>query len=182
MRATKLSWLILLPLVAGCKVADNDEDNVAGESSVEIASAMSKGGVESFKPGLWQSKLTVTQIAVPGVAGGRKDKIIKRIEKDGTHERCLSAEDAKAPPAEFFAKSAKECRYSHFKVESGKAAITLSCDMASVGAIDMDLSGPVTPDAFIFDADIAVRLPMVGTVPIKASLTSRYKGDCDAAP
>ena len=174
--------IAFLPLLSGCKVAgSDDEDSVAGESAAEVAAAMSKGRVASLKPGLWESKLTVKEIAVPGVASGRKEKMVARVEKNGTHERCLSAKEAKAPPADLFVKNAQECRYSHFEVVGGKATIALSCRMASVGAIDMDLSGPITPDAYIFDADIALRLPMIGTVPIKASLTSSHKGECSDA-
>ena len=180
MKKTAFSPLALfMPLVLlSCTASDEDEANVAGMGAREVAAAMAKGGVASLTPGKWVSELKVTEIKVPGVAAKRKDEIIAQIEKNGTHDSCLSDKIAKAPPPEFFVHNAKMCIYSKFAVTAGKAAITLSCDMGSVGAVDMDLAGPISADGFRFDADIDFRLPMVGTVPMKAVVTGTKKGSC----
>jgi hypothetical protein len=180
MKKTAFSPLALfMPLVLlSCTASDEDEANVAGMGAREVAAAMAKGGLASLAPGKWVSELKVTEIKVPGVAAKRRDKIVAQVEKNGTHDNCLTAQVAKAPPPEFFVHNAKKCVYSKFVVTAGKAAITLSCDMGSVGAVDMDLTGPISADGFRFDADIDFRLPMVGTVPMKAVVTGTQKGDC----
>ncbi len=169
-----------IPTLASCGPYDDDEHNVAGESAREISAAMGAGGIESLDTGAWESTLKVSDIDLPSLAASRRNKIVSRVEKDGAQASCLDAEKAKSPPPSFFAGNAEDCRYGRFELVGGTANISLSCEMASVGAVDMELTGPMTEKSFAFDAKIGLRLPMIGHVPVEAKLVGRHKGPCEA--
>lgn len=171
-----LAAIILAPpLLAGCGPRESDDD-----ARISLAAkAMAGSELGSLKPGMWESHLTVGEIKLPSIAANRKGKIISRIEKDGAHQSCVDEAQAKVPPPSLFAGNAQDCRYSNFTIAGGEADIALSCEMASVGTVDMKLTGPIAADSYSFDADIALRLPMIGKVPVKAKLIGKYKGGCE---
>lgn len=166
-------------LLSACSFGNDDTDEGGAVASKQRRAALAEAGVTSLQPGLWVKTLQVNSVRLPAMARKREADIIEQIRKSAARTQCVSKTEAKTVPARLFAPDGKDCSYSKFAFESGQMQIDLSCGMESMSAIDMELAGQMRADSFDLDADISVRLPMIGKVAVEGKYTGRHSGDCE---
>lgn len=119
----------------------------------EVAQAVNHSGVMSgdmmIQPGLWQSKVTVQEMTIPGLppeyAAKMKQTMAERSQE--TSKRCLTKEDVKKPKEDFFAGENKSCRYGHFTMGDGRIDIQMTCkDEGST--LTTNMTGNYTPTSY----------------------------------
>ena len=93
------------------------ENATAEEVAREVAQA---GGSDNFvRPGLWESKVTIEEMSMPGMPPEMASKMPSFEGRVETGQSCLTAEEAKRPKEDFFAGDNKNCRYDHFTMSGG---------------------------------------------------------------
>src|SRR4051794_2998310 len=124
----KLALLITVGALAACnKGAQVDLKNA---SANDVSQAVKQSGVMDsgtmIEPGLWQSKVTVLDMNIPGIppeyAAKMKQTMAERRNDSNSH--CVTAEDVKKPKEDFFGAD-KSCRYEHFTMGAGKIDIAM---------------------------------------------------------
>jgi hypothetical protein len=138
----------VLPLAACNKQPEVKATNASAE---EVAQKLRTAGVgQSFvRPGLWQSKVTIEQIEMPGMPPEIAQRMNETMARNQPHEysSCLTSEDVKRPKEDFFAGKHNECRYDHFTMSGGKIDALMHCRGAG-GGQTMQLAGNYSPDSY----------------------------------
>ena len=136
----------VLPL-AGCNNSPqvHEENASVDEVQKEIAKA---GGADSFvRAGLWESKVTLEEMSMPGMPKELAERMAGTTGKVETSQSCLTPEEAKRPKEDFFAGDNKNCRYDHFTMSGGKIDAVMKCS-AEGATQTMALQGGYTPDTY----------------------------------
>jgi hypothetical protein len=138
----------LLCLAACNKGPDVDEKDA---SVGEVAQKVREAGADQsmIRPGLWESKVTIEQLDMPGVPPEMAERMKTMMAQNQPHDfqTCLTAEDVKRPKEDFFAGKDNQCRYDHFTMGSGKIDAAMRCggkDRAQV----MQMAGTYSPETY----------------------------------
>lgn len=176
----RLLFALPLILLAGC---GNEPDVQMENASVgEVAREMQKqGGVgNSFiTPGKWQQTVKLIEIDAPGMPPQAREMMQKAMGEVQQVEHCLTAEQAKKPPEDFFAKADQNCRYDHFNWGDGKIDLKLICTMPQ-GSMTMVQTGEYRPGGYSMAvtqtiSNAASLQPMV----MKMTVDAKRVGNCD---
>jgi hypothetical protein len=141
------------------------------------------GGDQSLiHPGLWESKVTIEKLEMPGMppemAGRMKTMMAQNQEHD--FKSCVTAEDVKKPKEDFFAGKNNECRYDHFTMGGGKIDAEMHCGKGQI----MKMAGTYSPDSYqmqtsmIAAADKGDEGP--GGMNMQMRIESKRVGECSA--
>lgn len=135
-----------MPIAACNNSPEVHEENASvGEVQRELAKA---GGTDRFvRPGLWESKVTIEEMTMPGMPAEMASQmkgITNRVDLD---KSCLTPEQAKRPKEDFFAGDNKNCRYDHFTMAGGKIDAVMKCTHESTTQT-MSMKGAYTPDTY----------------------------------
>src|SRR5205085_1689796 len=92
----------------------------------QVSKAVTQSGVMTsdsmVQPGLWESKVTVQEMTIPGMppqyAAKMKQEMAEHRNEGSKH--CIKPEDVKKPKEDFFGAD-KSCRYGHFTMRGGGA-------------------------------------------------------------
>lgn len=180
--AKRACWLGLSALALSSCGDNADENNDGQVSRDERAAEMQHDAFIAMMPGQWNTTFTFNEIDVPTLGKSQKQQIMKEMANGASSSSCLSAEEAKNPGADFFGgNGAEKCIYKKFDVSGQNVKMTLSCTMDGMGNVDMEMKGVIGDDQFNFDADLAMRLPVVGKVKLKGTAVGRHAGACTAA-
>src|SRR3954463_5324438 len=101
-------------------------------SGNEVTQAVRQSGMMTsasmVEPGLWQSKVTVLDMNIPGMPAQYAAKMKQEIaeHRNEASKHCIKAEDVKKPKEDFFG-AGKSCRYDHFTMGGGKIDIQMIC-------------------------------------------------------
>jgi hypothetical protein len=145
-------WLLLAAaaaVVAGCgRQPKIDETNA---SVAEVADKVREAGADrSFvRPGLWQSKVTIEQLDMPGMPPdmAQRMKATMAARQGQAFEACLTADDVAKPKEDFFAGGNNQCRYEHFTMGGGKIDAIMHCGKDQ-GSQTMKMAGTYSPDSY----------------------------------
>lgn len=152
-------------------------------SSNQVASAVAKSGVMSsdtmIEPGLWQSKVTVEEMSIPGMPPEYADKMKQTMaeHRNEASNHCVTAADVKRPKEDFFGGD-KSCSYEHFTMGGGKIDIQMVCKReASTQATKM--AGTYTPTSYSMDMSTSGSGEgMQGGMTMKMHVDSKRVGEC----
>jgi len=152
-----MKYAVCVAAFASCLVACSKGPtvNVKNATGNEVAAAVKQSGVmasESMvEPGLWQSKVTVLEMNIPGMPAQYADKMKESMaeRRNDTSKHCITAADVKKPKEDFFGAD-KSCRYAHFTMGAGKIDIAMVCKQEGFTQ-NMSLSGTYTPTSYSMD-------------------------------
>lgn len=136
-------------ILGGCDRSPKiDAKNATPE---EIAKKMRESGADQsmVRPGLWQSKVTIEKLEMPGMPpemAGRMKAMMAQNQEHG-FETCLTPEDVKKPKEDFFSGKDNQCRYDRFTMGSGKIDAVMRCGKGA-GAQTMQMAGTYSPDSY----------------------------------
>jgi len=124
-------------------------------SGNQVAKAVVQSGVMNgdtmIEPGLWQSKVTVLEMNIPGIppqyAAKMKQSMAEHRNQASSH--CVKPEDVKKPKEDFFGAD-KSCRYDHFTMGGGKIDVQMTCKEEESTQVT-NMSGTYTPTSYSMD-------------------------------
>ena len=139
--------------VSGCNKGPTV--SVRNATGNEVASAVKQSGVMTsgsmIEPGLWQSKVAIQEMTMPGMPPEYADKMKQSLaeHRNDVNKHCVTEADVKKPKADFFGAD-KECKYDHFTMGGGKIDIAMACQHDGTTNA-MKVSGSYTPTTYSID-------------------------------
>ncbi len=149
-------------LIAGATVLAScnkgPEVNVRNATGNQVSEAVKQSGVMTsgamIEPGLWESKVTIQEMSIPGIpaqyAAKMKQSIAEHQQQASKH--CLTEADVKKPKEDFFGAD-KSCRYDHFTMGGGKIDVAMVC-RSDETTQNMNVSGSYTPTSYSIDTSM----------------------------
>jgi hypothetical protein len=159
------------------------EVNLKNASGNEVAAAVKQSGVmnggQMVEPGLWESKVTIQEMTIPGMPAQYADKMKQSIaeHQQQTSKRCLTPAEVKKPKEDFFTGQDKSCKYRHFTMGGGKIDIQMVCsEEASTQTTNM--SGSYTPTSYSMDMSSNASGSEQQGMTMKMHVDSKRVGEC----
>ena len=156
--------------------------NLKNASGNEVSQAVTQSGVmdsaQMVEPGLWQSKVTIKEMNIPGLPPEYADKMKQQIAQNQqqTSRHCITPEDVKKPKADFFGGN-KSCKYDHFTMGAGKIDIAMVCKEAGATQT-MAASGSYTPTSYSMDMSSNASGGGESGMTMKMHVDSSRVGEC----
>jgi Protein of unknown function (DUF3617) len=178
-----MKQVLLIAVAATALGACNREPKVDAKDATpaEVAAKVKESGVDSIavKPGLWQSKVTIGEVNVPGAPPEMSAAMRGRMSEERTY--CLSPEEAKKPNENFFGGNQNECRYDHFTMGGGKIDAAMRCTHEQMTQ-RINFNGTYTPEAYQLAMDTKVEggPREMGGMSMSMKVDSRRVGECSA--
>jgi hypothetical protein len=158
-----------------------DLKNASGN---QVAAAVKQSGMMSgetmIEPGLWESKVTVAEMNIPGMPPEMADKMKASMAE---HQReasrhCVTEAEVRKPKEDFFGAD-KSCRYEHFTMGGGKIDIAMVCK--GEGATrTTNMHGTYTPTTYSMDMSSTGSGGEGQDMSMKMHVDSKRVGECSA--
>ena len=172
---------VLIASLAIAACSKGPEVDVKNASVEEVANQVAEAGGSQImmRPGLWQSKVTVEDVSIPGMPPEAQAQMKGFYAKmNNSIDSCLTPEDVKKPGGKFFGgKDADNCRYDHFTMSGGKIDAVMRCSGGGSGEMKMTIAGTYTPESSTTRSDMEIS-SKDGTMRIKALTEAKRAGEC----
>lgn len=168
----------ILCLGACNKSPSVDLHNATGnqvDQAVQKSGVMS-GGDTMVEPGLWQSKVTIKEMTMPGLPAQYANQMKQRMaeHQEQTSEHCLTPEEAKKPKEGFFHND-KSCHFAHFAMGGGKIDMQMVCNEEG-SQQTMNMSGTYSRTSY--SMDMSSNGTGEGGMTMKMHVDSNRVGEC----
>ncbi|HYX47934.1 MAG TPA: DUF3617 domain-containing protein [Sphingomicrobium sp.] len=156
--------------------------NVKNATGNQVAAAVKQSGVMTsdsmIEPGLWQSKVSIEEMNMPGVPPQYMDKMKQSMaeHRNDTNKHCVTEADVKKPKADFFGAD-KECKYDHFTMGGGKIDLAMICHREDMTQ-NMKVSGSYTPTSYSVDTAMTGTGGREGGMSMKMHVDANRIGQC----
>ena len=147
----------------------------------QVAQAVTTAGVMNsdsmVQPGLWQSKVTVLDMNVPGIPPQYQARMKQEMaeHRNDTSKHCIKPEDVKKPKEDFFGAD-KSCKYNHFTMGGGRIDIQMVCREENMTQTT-NLAGSYTPTTYSLDMNSSGSGPQQGMT-MKMHVDAQRIGEC----
>lgn len=177
---------VALVMVTAVALAACNKSPQVHEKDASVAEVAQKvreaGGDQSFvRPGLWQSKVTIEQLDMPGMPPEMAGRMKTMMAQNQAHgfKTCLTAEDVKKPKEDFFAGKNNECRYDHFTMGDGKIDAEMHCG-GKDGSNVMKMAGTYSPDSYQMQTSMKAsgRDEATGGMTMRMRIEASRVGEC----
>jgi Protein of unknown function (DUF3617) len=152
-------------------------------SANQVGQAVQQSGVMNsdsmVEPGLWQSKVTVLDMNIPGMPPQYAAKMKQEIaaHRNDSSKHCIKPEDVKKPKEDFFGAD-KSCRYDHFTMGGGKIDVAMVCKQENTTQTT-NMAGSYTPTTYSLDMNSNGTGPQQGMT-MKMHVDAQRIGECTA--
>jgi hypothetical protein len=167
-------------ILASCnKGPEVDLKNASGN---EVTKALRQSGVMTggamVEPGLWESKVTVHEMNIPGMPPefAQKMKQTMAEHQPDASRSCLTPDEVKRPKEDFFGAD-KSCRYEHFTMGGGKIDIRMQCKQEGFTQ-DTTMTGSYTPTTYSMDMASEASGGERSGMTMKMHVDARRVGEC----
>lgn len=141
--------MIALLLLGACnRGPEIDEQNASVEAvAAKVREASGSGGF--VRPGEWQSKVTIEDFEIPGMAPEMVTQMRNAVAQNQQQSftSCLTQEDVDQPKGKFFTGN-DQCRYDHFTMGGGKIDAKMRCPAGQGMTQVMTMTGTYSPDTY----------------------------------
>lgn len=167
-------------LLASCN--KGPQVNLRNATGNEVTQAVKQSGVMTsdymVQPGLWESKVVIQQMDIPGMPPQFADRMKQSIaeHKNDTSKHCITPADVKKPKAEFFGAD-KSCKYDHFTMGGGKIDIAMVCHEEDTTQTSK-MSGTYTPTSYSMDVSSTATGGGQNGMQMKMHVDSQRVGEC----
>jgi hypothetical protein len=158
-----------------------DLKNASGN---QVAAAVKQSGMMSgetmIEPGLWESKVTVAEMNIPGMPPEMANKMKASMAE---HQReasrhCVTEAEVRKPKEDFFGAD-KSCRYEHFTMGGGKIDIAMVCK-GEGSTRNTIMKGTDTPTTYSMDMSSTGSGGEGQDMSMKMHVDSKRVGECSA--
>ena len=148
----------------------------------QVTNAVTQSGVMTsgsmIEPGLWQSKVSVLEMNIPGIPAQYADKMKQSLaeHRNETSKHCVTQADVKKPKEDFFGAD-KSCRYEHFTMGGGKIDIQMVCSQEG-SSQTTNMAGTYTPTTYSMDMSSKGSGGPQGSMTMRMHVDSQRVGEC----
>jgi hypothetical protein len=150
-------------------------------SANQVSSAVQQSGMMTsnsmVEPGLWQSKVTVQEMNIPGMPPEYAAKMKQSVaeQRNQLSRHCITEAEVKKPKEDFFGAD-KSCHYAHFTMGGGKMDIQMVCKAENMTQT-MNVNGSYTPTTYSLDMNSSGSGPQSGMT-MKMHVDAERVGEC----
>jgi len=147
----------------------------------QVSGAVQQSGMMTsssmVEPGLWQSKVTVQEMNIPGMPPQYAEKMKQSMaeHRNQSSKHCITEADVKKPKEDFFGAD-KTCRYAHFTMGGGRIDIQMVCKEENMTQTT-NMSGNYTPTTYSLDMNSSGSGPQSGMT-MKMHVDAQRVGEC----
>lgn len=166
--------------LAGCN--KGPEVNLKNATAGQVTQAVKQSGVMTsdsmVQPGLWESKVTIQQMDLPGVPAQYLDRMKQSMaeHRNESSRHCIKPEDVKKPKEDFFGAD-KNCKYDHFTMGGGKIDIAMVCHEEDTTQT-MNGTGSYTPTSYSIDTSMTGTGGRQNGMAMKMHVDAQRIGEC----
>jgi hypothetical protein len=156
--------------------------NLKNASANQVSQAVKQSGVMTsdsmVQPGLWESRVTVQEMNIPGMPAQYADKMKQSIaeHRNDSSKHCITPADVKKPKEDFFGAD-KSCKYDHFTMGGGKIDIAMVCHEEETTQ-NMNVSGSYTPTTYSIDTSMTGTGGQQNGMSMKMHVDASRVGEC----
>lgn len=179
-------WVV--PVVCAAALASCNKGprvDVRNASVNDVAAAVTQSGAMTggtmIQPGLWESKVTIQDIKIPGMpayAAERMKRTMAEHQEQKTSS-CLTPDEVKKPKEGFFAGRNQSCKYEHFTMGGGKIDMRMVCKIAG-STQTTNMAGKYTPASYSMDMSSTGTGGHNEGMAMKMHVDARRVGECGA--
>jgi hypothetical protein len=158
------------------------EVNLKNASANQVTQAVKQSGVMTsdsmVQPGLWESKVTVQEMNIPGMPAQYADQMKNSMaeHRNDSSKHCIKPEDVKRPKEDFFGAD-KSCKYDHFTMGGGKIDVAMVCHREETTQ-NMNISGSYTPTSYSIDTSMTGTGGQQNGMTMKMHVDANRVGEC----
>jgi hypothetical protein len=184
-RGPSMKYAVCVLTSVACLGACNKGPSVELHNATgnQVAAAVTRSGMMSsdtmIEPGLWQSKVTVEEMSIPGLPPEYAEKMKQTMaeHRNEASSHCVTAADVKKPKEDFFGAD-KSCRYEHFTMGAGKIDIAMVCKQEG-STQTTNMAGSYTPTSYSMDmSSKGTGEGMQNGMTMKMRVDSQRVGEC----
>jgi hypothetical protein len=167
-------------LLASCN--KGPQVNLKNATGNQVTQAVRQSGVMTsdsmVQPGLWESKVTVQEMTIPGMPAQYADRMKQSIaeHRNDTSKHCITAADVRKPKGDFFGAD-KSCKYDRFTMGAGKIDIAMVCRHEDTTQ-NMNISGSYTPTSYSIDTAMTGNGGREQGMTMKMHVDAQRVGEC----
>ncbi|HEY8433000.1 MAG TPA: DUF3617 domain-containing protein [Sphingomicrobium sp.] len=179
-----MKYAVCVLASVACLTACNKgaEVNLKNATGNQVTEAVKQSGVmtsgQMVEPGLWESKVTVQEMNIPGMPAQYADKMKQSMaeHRNDASRHCIKPEDVKKPKEDFFGAD-KSCKYDHFTMGGGKIDIAMVCHQEDTTQ-NMNVSGSYTPTSYSIDTSMTGSGGGQNGMTMKMHVDANRVGEC----
>ena len=170
---------VVLPLIAVlCLTACNKAETASNDPAANAKAAANAVADIRFQPGLYQAKVDIKQLAMPGlppqVVAAMKSKM---IDKPLTF--CLTLEDAAKGVQAMKEQMGKgQCQFTRFNAAGGTIDSEMTCNAGGQGEMHAVAHGTYTETGSVTSSSVDVAMGPTGKMHMEQVTTTTRIGDC----
>jgi hypothetical protein len=176
--------VVCIIMSALCLTACNKgpQVNLKNATGNQVTQAVRQSGVMTsdsmVQPGLWESKVTVQEMNIPGMPAQYAGQIKKSMaeHRNESSRHCIKPEDVKKPKEDFFGAD-KSCKYDHFTMGGGKIDVAMVCHEEETTQ-NMNISGNYTPTSYSIDTSMTGTGGQQNGMTMKMHVDANRVGEC----
>ncbi len=177
MRTIAALSLSLLAL-AGCDKGTVNETNASIE---EVENAVAAAGpAVRLQPGRWETSGEIVELDAPGMPPQAQEMMKKQMTANASRVAvCLRQEDVEKPNAGFFGQTSKDCRFDHYRMDSGSIDAKMRCAPPGGGSVTTTMAGTYSSDHY--DMEMASQMAGLGAkqpMTMRMKVRSQRVGEC----
>lgn len=165
-----------LPLTA-CNQGPEVREENASVAEVEKKVADAGGAAGFVRPGRWESKVTIEEMAIPGMSAEASRQMAGLQGQVQTSFSCLSEEDVKRPKEDFFTGENKNCRYDRFTMADGKIDAVMKCTDERASHT-MTMQGSYSPTTYNMRMSMQGEGAGAAGMAMKMRVDAKHAGQC----
>jgi Protein of unknown function (DUF3617) len=159
------------------KGADNDGDGKISEQ--EASAEMAKGGATAMKPGLWEIKVSVSEIVAPDVPAAMQATMKESAAKGITTKNCMTKEQVEKPNADFFGgRKEAGCVYNKLDRSGNTMSVAMTCKPDAKIVLNASMNGSFAAESYQMDMNQKIEGMPTGPMEIKGKIEGKRLGEC----
>jgi hypothetical protein len=175
----------LLLIACGVALAScnkGPEVNLKNATGNQVTQAVRQSGVmnggQMVEPGLWESKVTVQEMNIPGLPPEYADKMKQQMASHQVQnsKHCITPDEVKKPKEDFFGAN-KSCKYDHFTMGGGKIDIAMVCHEEDTTE-NINGSGSYTPTSYSIETSVSETGGHENGMSMKMHVDANRVGEC----
>ena len=170
--------LILALSLTACHKAGTSAGNNSGESSANANAAAEAVSDIHFQPGLYQAKVEIKQLDIPGmppqmIAAMKSRMLGKPLSY------CLTPEDAAKGAQAIKDRMGKgQCQFDRFDASGGTIDSSMTCNKGGKGEMHAASHGTYTDTGNVVASSVDVAMGPTGKMHMEQVTTTTRVGDC----
>lgn len=174
--------LLLVAAAALVLAADGaDLDGDGKVSDAEAKAEMSADGMIATKPGLWEMKITFSDINGEGVPAAALAQMKTQATEGTTSRSCITKEETEKPDGNFFGVPTEAtCSFDELDRTGNNIKVAMTCKPGGNMTMKTKMDGSFGAEIYTMTIEQSTEGTAMGAVKMTGKIDGKRLGDCPA--